>query len=147
MTDAVVGARVFVFSGMFYLGDPEESLPTEAIPAGAFLETGPDGVFVITGLQYGYVTVHAARHDHEPPLPQGPWDAVQDTTLDLRIETLTVCSMEEGPARELPPLTDAPGAYRLRVCARGQDQGRALDSTGADENSGESYHLQLWPVR
>lgn len=145
-------ARVWVHYAQFYLADPElgtDGLPTPDQATDGILATGRDGACVRTGLNTGYVTIWAQPFPQRPgTTPAGTWETSSEGTIESSTGSLLVHSWEDGVIEDLPDLAaHGPGLYHLRISARGRDQGRAIDTTSPEEDSGEHYFLEAWPIR
>ncbi|MBF4588905.1 sensor histidine kinase [Curtobacterium sp. VKM Ac-1395] len=94
-----------------------------------------------TVAEIGMVTIDAFAHATEPPLPDGAWTDVVDVTFDVDgIDSgLTVVSLFDGPDFDTPPLTPAPGLYRLRIIGRGRER-VWIDTVH------EQYRFDAWPI-
>ncbi|ROS75186.1 hypothetical protein EDF24_2633 [Curtobacterium sp. PhB130] len=116
--------------------DPEQTV--RAVAPGVDLHL-PVALAMVAGC--GLVTIDAYAHATEPPLPDETWTNVVDVTFDVDdIDTgLTVVSLFNGPDFDAPPLTPAPGLYRLRISGRGREQ-VWIDTVH------EQYRFDAWPI-
>ncbi|UQS22837.1 hypothetical protein L1857_08405 [Amycolatopsis thermalba] len=146
-------ASVYVQDHSFVLGDADAETPFEAMD----YSTGVAGVMQSAALLYagvdrGYVTVSVDAAEARPALetPQqwtalAEWDDVAEISLEIPNGELRVDQLEYRPGEtriELPVLSAAgPGSYRVRIHASGRD--RHFDQ--AVDDSGESFHLVVWP--
>ncbi len=111
----------------------------DSVP-GLLQDLGPQAVAVITGRQYGTVTV-TARAVTAPPAQMDPgWDVVAETDLDCPEGVISVLDWGGPDHPELGELAVAgPGRYRLRVHARNREQ-------AGEEKTAEQHYLLLWPA-
>jgi hypothetical protein len=107
---------------------------------GLLYSMGPQGVAVITGVQYGRVKVSARGLTAPPAAIEPGWDVVAETDLDCPEGELLVLDWAGPGHPELGELATAgPGRYRLRVHARRRDDvGRG--------KTAEEHYLLTWPV-
>lgn len=142
--------RVWVYARQFYIVDPDlgtDQAPDIADAGNGLIAVEEDGASVLTGLTVGPVEVTVTTHVSEPPFHEGDWDEVVETSFVSTTGSALVTSWEDGEAEDLPDLaTSGPGSYRVRVHARGRDEGRAKDSLGPDDDPVEAYLLQVWPA-
>ncbi len=142
--------RVWVYARQFYIVDPDlgtDQAPDIADAGNGLIAVGEDGASILTGLTVGPVKVTVTTHVSEPSLHEGGWDEVVETSFISTTGSALVTSWEDGEAEDLPGLTPSgPGSYRVRVHARGRDEGRAKDSLGPDDDPVEVYLLQVWPT-
>jgi hypothetical protein len=134
-------ARVWVDHGQYHvMAGPEMDVGAETIP-GLFLDLGPEGVAVLTGLYMGKITVTAAGLTAAPAELDEGWDVVAETDLVCPEGEIYVLDMTQNARPELGPLARAgPGRYRLRAHARNREQ------TEEERHSREEHHLLVWPV-
>jgi hypothetical protein len=111
----------------------------DSVP-GLLQDMGPQAVAVITGRQYGTITV-TARAVTAPPTQVDPgWDVVAETDLDCPEGSISVLDWGGPDHPELGELAVAgPGRYRLRVHARNREQADG-------EKTAEQHYLLLWPT-
>lgn len=140
--------RVWVYARQFYIVDPDlgtDQAPDIADAGNGLIAVEEDGAGILTGLTVGPVEVAVTTHASEPPLHGGDWDEVVETSFISTTGSALVTSWEDGEAEDLPDLApNGPGSYRVRVHARGRDEGRAKDSLGPDDDPVEVYLLQVW---
>ncbi|WP_159083797.1 hypothetical protein [Nocardioides terrigena] len=101
----------------------------------------PGGVYVTLARRSGGSSVRIVLHDIEPQLTEEWEDVVEVSTVvpeDAQPGWGT-WAQESGGQLAIPP-----GAYRIRVSARGRDAGRG-DGEFAD-NVVDFYLLDLWPA-
>lgn len=102
----------------------------------------PNGVYVSLARRSGGSSVRMVVLDLQPPSPDGAWEDVVEvsTTIpeDSEPRWVAWAGMGEGPLGSL-----LPGSYRLRVSARGRDEGAANEF--ADEPV-DHYLIQMWPA-
>lgn len=129
----------------FHLADSGEYVQPPFRPENGLVFSKPGLAVVLTGVNSGPVSVavEVYRRAVPPPEPDEAWDEVVDHSVksdsgDMRVVTL----MDTRP--ELPVLTPFGSAhYRIRVHARGRDQGYDAHVTEPVED----YLLQVWPGR
>lgn len=102
----------------------------------------PTGVYVSLARRSGGSPVRIMVLDLRPPLPDDAWEDVVEvsTTIpeDSQPRWVAWAGMGQGSLGSLPP-----GNYRLRVSARGRDEGAANEF--ADEPV-DHYLIELWPA-
>ncbi|MET7297311.1 hypothetical protein ABZS79_35410 [Streptomyces griseoloalbus] len=129
----------------FHLANSGEYVQPPFHPENGLVFSRPGLAVVLTGVNSGpvRVTVEVYRRAVPPPGPDEAWDEVVDHSVqsisgDMRVVAL----MDTCP--ELPVLTPfGPADYRIRVHARGRDQGPDAHVTEPVED----YLLQVWPGR
>lgn len=127
------------YSQYWVAAGPDIDEPRDLIP-GLLVGLGSQAVAVITGLQWGDVTV-TARAVPEPCAEVDPgWDMVAETDLDCPEGMIAVCDWAGPGHDEVGELAiNGPGRYRLRVHVRGRDHASV-------EQSAEEHHLLVWPA-
>lgn len=104
------------------------------------LTTGEeDWLAILTGTQYGPVTVHLAVTGAQPERVESGWDMVGER--DLSVPTGTVNVGGPGDTPELQ-LRLEPGLYRVRIHVRGRAQAQPY---GYLEKPMEEHLILLWP--
>lgn len=104
----------------------------------------PNALVVRTGIHTGVVNV-AVLPRRTPPatVDVADWDEVADYSLDVPTGQLQVTTLMSELPEGLPVLTSqGPGAYRVRVHARGRDI--AIDGVASEPF--ENYFLVIWPA-
>ncbi|MEE1806900.1 hypothetical protein PUR32_11790, partial [Streptomyces sp. BE133] len=108
--------RVWVYARQFYIVDPDlgtDQAPDIADAGNGLIAVEEDGASVLTGLTLGPVEVTVTTHASEPPLHEGDWDEVVETSFISTTGSALVTSWEDGEAEDLPDLaTSGPGSYR-----------------------------------
>ncbi|WP_411082307.1 hypothetical protein [Streptomyces sp. cmx-18-6] len=143
-------AHVWVYSRQFYVVDPDlgtDRVPGIADAVGGLIAVAEDGAVILTGLTIGPVEVTVITHETEPPPHEGDWEEVVETSFISSTGSASVTSWGDGEVEDLPDLvTNGPGSHRLRVHARGRDEGRARDCLGPNDDPVEAYLIQVWPA-
>jgi hypothetical protein len=117
---------------------PDIDVGDDRIP-GLLGDLGPQAVVVITGLQWGKITVTAAAVPMAPTELDPGWDVIAETDLECPEGVIAVSDWAGPDHPELGELAIAgPGRYRLRVHARNRQAG--------EERSREEHHLVIWPA-
>jgi hypothetical protein len=100
------------------------------------------GVLIVCGISDGPARLRAQACAAEPAPETSRWDEVTETTFHAPVGDVRVVPLFDNPVPGIAALTSGPGAYRIRVCARGRDiaRGRFVDSLT------EEYFLQVWPA-
>jgi hypothetical protein len=145
----VVTARLHVEDGQYWISDDDPDrefvLPT---PGGAsgLVGVAPGLAIVITGTQFGNVSVTVQAGESDPGLDTGRWEEVTEVSLASGPagQGLSVTSGGQGPQefRHLTP--PGTGAYRVRIHARGRDAGAAADVVSG--RPVEEHLVQIWPA-
>jgi hypothetical protein len=142
----MVSARLHVQDGQYMIGDSVCDLVPPA-PGGSSGLVGlrPGLAVVIAGTQFGNVAVSVEVTDAAPDLDTAGWDEVVEVSLTTSANGtgLGIISGGQGPGK-LSGLTPAgPGSHRLRLHARGRDNGASRDVvTGKPV---EEHLIQIWP--
>lgn len=96
---------------------------------------------VMTGTEFGNISVSVDWRDTEPVLDLDTWDDVVEVSMWFEEEPGEVFGPDSTPA-ELPRLP--PGWYRVRVHARGRDRGYNRRDTSDDPV--EEHLIVAWPA-
>lgn len=137
--------RLHIEDGQYWISgnalDDEFSLPGPGGDNG-LVGVVPGLAVVVTGTQFGNVTISVQAGESDPGLDTGPWDEV--TEISLTGQGLGITSGGQGPD-EFQNLTP-PGTsgHRVRVHARGRDAGAAQDVV--DGAPVEEHLIQIWPA-
>jgi len=103
----------------------------------------PGGVFVNLARRSGGSSVRIILLDEPPVDDDASWEDVVEVSFILppghAMEWLSWAGESRGPLNGVPP-----GSYRLRVSARGRDQGHAGEFS---EGLVDFYLLELWPAQ
>jgi hypothetical protein len=111
----------------------------DSVP-GILRDLGAQAVAVLTGLQWGTITVTADAVTTAPVQVDPGWDVVAETDLDCPEGTISVLDWGGPDHPELGELAIAgPGRYRLRVHARNR-------ANTDEKSSAEEHRLLIWPV-
>ncbi|GAB3263654.1 SRPBCC family protein [Nocardioides dilutus] len=110
----------------------------------------PPDLIVKAGAQFGTYDVTIRVSDGAaPPSIESSWEDVSEVSVACQ-GPLALGDLEDGPGEELPV---SPGAYRLRVSARGRTESAAREAQFPDdaqpdgaEEPLEHYLLELWPA-
>jgi hypothetical protein len=146
MTEPVAAAEgiVYVSHHLLYLrdGPAEPHLPFR--PGNGLVTADPGVAVVFTGIASGPVTVAVLpRLDPPPPPELADWDEVAEVSLDAPTGHIAVQGPMSDAPDHFPTLAAAgPGAYRVRVHARGRD-------TAPDQavfEPVERYLVVTWPA-
>ncbi|MEU6606543.1 hypothetical protein ABZ922_16020 [Streptomyces shenzhenensis] len=146
MSDPVAKACALVRAEChtFHLADDERYDQPTFRPENGLIFSKPGLAVVLVGINSGAVntTVEVYRHPVGRP-DTDEWDEVVDHSIESISGHMRVTSLMDDPP-ELPTLTPfGPGAYRVRVHARGRE--RAYDAHVSEPV--EDYLLQIWPGR
>jgi hypothetical protein len=139
-----VSTRLHVADGQYWIWDPAGDLALPEKYDGLIAATARLAV-VRTGTHTGWVAVRAAVAGAAPDLDTDGWDEVAEVSLSTTPDSpgLGVISDGTGP-HELAALTPAgSGSYRVRVLARGRNDGAADVVAGAPV---EEHLIQVWPA-
>jgi hypothetical protein len=140
-----VSTRLHVADGQYWIWDPAADLVLPDDYRGLIAAT--DGLAVVrAGTHAGWLAVRVAVADAGPALDTGSWDEVAEVSLSAAPGSpgLAVISDGTGPD-ELDALTPAgPGSYRVRVHARGRDDGAAADVVAGAPVA--EHLIQVWPA-
>ncbi|GGZ49978.1 hypothetical protein [Streptomyces bluensis] len=147
MRRPVTGEVHVHYSQIYVESDPDSVIPdlSEAFAgqsAGLCGAAFPGVLWLITGLHTGSVGFIVEVHDEAPPL-EPVWEDVVEVSFCPVSERTNLVQWAGEAAWDLDlARTD----YRVRYCARGMDEGRALDTRGAGQPQADSYLLQFWPA-
>lgn len=97
---------------------------------------------VMTGTEFGNVSLSVQVRADEPPLELSDWSEVVDVSLIFEEESGVVFGPNGNDTQELPRLPS--GACRIRVHARGRDRGYAATSVGGAPV--EEHLIIAWPA-
>lgn len=144
-----ITARLSVQDGQYWITDMDPDVEFELPePGGAGGLAGAAGnlAVVLTGTQFGNVSVTVQAGDHDPGLDAGSWEEVVECSLGCGAarQPLGITSGGQGPA-SLQGLT-RPGAesFRLRIHARGRADGAERDVVAGKPV--EEHLVQVWPA-
>lgn len=101
-----------------------------------------DGVYINLARRSGGSRVRIALTEAEPPLPDDDFGDVVEVSVEVPAGAAVRWSSWAGESSGLLDGIEA-GTYRVRVSARGRDEGR--DGEFADEVVDE-YFVELWPA-
>lgn len=142
--------RMFVAYGQYYLqGDEFLSVYDDAdtvrrIFAGNSLAAGgPEHLTVHAGTHTGWIRLTTRQCAAEPPLPGDEWETVVDVSICSTSGVLRLFQWGgdvQGDAGNFA--TCGAGWYRVRVQARGRDEGDAQQG----DTPVEEHFLSVWPA-
>ena len=102
----------------------------------------PDGVYINLARRSGGSPVSIVLMDAPPVDNEASWEDVVEVSFILpegqEMRWITWAGESWGALGTIPP-----GSYRLRVSAKGRDQGHADEFS---EHSVDAYLLQMWPA-
>ena len=145
----MISARLSIEDGQYWVtdGDPDAGLALPD-PGG---DNGLVGVaaglaIVVTGTQFGNVSLIVATGDSDPGLDLGGWDDVVEVSVTSGQggQGLGITSGGLGPDALQALTAGGTGTYRIRVHARGRDAG--ADHDVVTGNPVEEHLLQIWPA-
>lgn len=138
---------------MYQVSDPG-GLPTEppeAVPSpwgdnGLTGLQSPSHATISCGMHYGPVRVTVEEHD-SAPVPDLPgWTDIVELPFQVVSGEVVLTDWNGEPFHDITNLV--PGEYRLRVHARGRDEGRARTyELSMDDDPVEEHMIQLFPGR
>lgn len=102
----------------------------------------PGQLVMLTGLHTGNVPVAVELHDHPPPVP----DATDIVEVSFTVTRGPVGVFTDSGEESPTDLALPPDFYRVRYCADGMDDARAMDCRLDDTPAPDDYLLQLWPA-
>jgi hypothetical protein len=144
-----ITARLSVEDGQYWITDMDPDVEFELPePGGASGLAGVAGnlAVVLTGTQFGTVSVTVQAGDTDPGLDAGPWEEVVECSLRCGPgrQPLGITSGGQG-ADSLQGLTRTGAeSFRLRIHARGRAAGAERDVvTGTPV---EEHLVQVWPA-
>lgn len=106
---------------------------------------GRIGLKILTGTTYGQVGLRVEIRNREPELPAADWTEVSDLSFHLRTGPLLVGTLMDGPEVDCPDLAaNGRGWYRLRIAARGRDDGPRWGPPPGPESPREHYLIAVW---
>lgn len=139
--------------GMYLFADPFGDLPddddmgaTVAMKTGFFGLRAPWSATVLTGTRGGPVRLTVEVHDARVDVERigHIWSEVIEVSFRSRSGDLKFREWGGEPIRIFEGLLLPPGAWRLRVHARGRDEGNAASGPNLDEPL-EEHLIQFWP--
>jgi hypothetical protein len=106
---------------------------------------------VMTGIEDGDLPVTVEILEAEPPQDLADWDEVVEVSLIFTGDTLalsTVPDVDSPTKLTLPATQEQTQSYRVRVHARGRDEGAEAGMVFADEGDVlvEDHRVSLWPA-
>lgn len=145
----VVTTRLRVADGYYWVsaGDPgQEFVVPDPGGANGLVGVSPGLAMVITGTQFGYVSVGVQAGESDPGLDTGQWDEVVEVSLVSGPggEGLNVTSDGDASHEFLGLTPPGAGSYRVRVHARGRDAGAERDVVSG--RPVEEHLIQIWPA-
>jgi hypothetical protein len=141
--------RTHIAEGQYEIGDwdpdREFGLP---LPGGAsgLVGVSPGVAVVVTGTQFGNVSIGVQAGESDPGLDTGQWEEVVEVSVvgGPGGQGLCLTSGGDGPAEFLRLTPPGAGSYRVRVHARGRDAGADLDVV--EDEPVEEHLVQIWPA-
>jgi hypothetical protein len=134
---------MFVDYGRYFLRDSEAGFASSGSDGTGLLEQGPFGVVgVVCGTHTGPIHFDVQWHDSAPAVDFDGWEEIAETDFECGSGRISL-----GSAFDWPMDIEAafgPGVYRLRVHARGRDEGD--DGEEIDDVSVEHHMIALWPT-
>ena len=144
-----ISATLTVMEGQYWISDSDpraELVVPDPGGASGLVGISPGLAIVITGTQFGDVSLTVQSDDSDPGLDPRPWDEVVEVSVVSGAggQGLAILSDGQGPG-ELQSLTPSgAGSYRIRVHARGRDAGANEDAV--DGGPVEDHLVQIWPA-
>ncbi len=142
-----ISTRLNVMDGQYWISDSDphaEFVLPDPGGASGLVGISPGLAIVITGTQFGDVSLTVQACDSDPGLDSGPWDEVVEVSVISGAggQGLGILSDGQGPG-ELQDLTPpGAGSYRIRVHAQGRDAGAGEDVV--DGRPVEEHLVQIW---
>ncbi len=141
---------LYVTDSAFWITEPTSEVVQGAGSGGnGLIWVGHGSATIATGVNYGPVKVTADAQAHEPTLDTGEWDEVVEVSIHFETSEADLESLGgavEDEPEEMPLSAAGPGWYRLRVHARGRDQGAEATDVDIDQDPVEEYLIQSWPA-
>ncbi|MBY6540296.1 hypothetical protein HQ325_16605 [Rhodococcus sp. BP-349] len=115
-------------------------LPGDGFSLGA---TQPGLLIVRTGILMGPVELEIQVYTSTPPLDSGPWEDVEELTMETLTGVFTVFDTNGPPSNDFAPVRfGAPSeAVRVRVSSAGRDE----RSQEIVDEVKERYLIEVWP--
>ncbi|SOE08985.1 hypothetical protein SAMN06272775_0063 [Streptomyces sp. 2323.1] len=110
---------------------------------------GQGSATIQTGLEDGPVKVTVDIRETEPPVQTDGWDEIIEVSIPFESEDADIDSLGGtigGWSEEIPITAAGPGWYRIRVHARGRDQGAQIRDLDLDDEPVEEHLIQTWPA-
>jgi hypothetical protein len=145
----VVTKRLHVADGYYWVsaGDPgQEFVVPDPGGANGLVGVSPGLAMVITGTQFGHVSIGVQAGESDPGLDTDRWDEVVEVSLVSGPggQGLSVTSDGDASHGFLDLTPPGAGSYRVRVHARGRDIGADLDVV--EDEPVEEHLVQIWPA-
>jgi hypothetical protein len=123
-----------------------EFVPIDPGGASGLVGIAPGVAVVITGTQFGNVSIGVQAGESDPGLDTGPWDEVVEVSVVSGPGGHGLCltSGGDGPDEFGQMTPPGAGSYRVRVHARGRDIGADLDVV--EDEPVEEHLVQIWPA-
>jgi hypothetical protein len=138
-----------IAEGQYEIGDwdPDREFG-QPDPGGAsgLVGVAPGVAVVITGTQFGNVSVGVQGGESYPGLDTALWDEVVEVSVVSGPggQGLCVTSGGDGPEEFLQVTPPGAASYRVRVHARGRDLGADVDVV--EDEPVEEHLVQIWPA-
>jgi hypothetical protein len=144
----VVTKRLHVADGYYWISvDPgQEFVVPDPGGANGLVGVAPGLAMVVTGTQFGNVSVGVQAGESDPGLDIGQWDEVVEVSLVSGPdgEGLSVTSDGDESHEFLHLTPPGAGSYRVRVHARGRDAGADRDVVSG--RPVEEHLIHIWPA-
>jgi len=102
----------------------------------------PQGMHINLARRSGGSPVRMVLWDSQPALDAPQWEDIVEVSIEVPEGHQATWSTWAGT--DTGPLSIPPGSYyRVRVCARGRDEGQAGE---LEEGTVDDYLVQLWPA-
>ncbi|MBK3576661.1 hypothetical protein JHN63_23205 [Streptomyces sp. MBT65] len=139
-----VSYRQYYLQGDEFLSEYDDSDTVRRIFAGNSLAAGgPEHLTVLAGTHTGWIRLTTRQSADEPPLPGEEWETVVDVSIYSTSGSLWLFrwggDVEEDAGNFA---TAGAGWYRVRVQARGRDEGAGH----AEDTPVEEHTLSVWPA-
>jgi hypothetical protein len=108
---------------------------------------GPEHLTVFTGTHTGHIQLTTEQRPDAPPLPGDDWETAVEVSVCSTSGGLWLADGDGDVLEEAGNFAMAgTGWYRVRVQARGRDEGEAAEGEAAAEGSAvETHFLSVWP--
>ncbi|MGW7003667.1 hypothetical protein ACWGCW_12760 [Streptomyces sp. NPDC054933] len=141
---------LYVTDSAFWITEPtSEVFQGAGVGGNGLVWVGHGSATIVTGVNYGPVKVTVDAQSHEPTLEMREWDEVVEVSVHFDTDEADLESLGgavEDEPEEMPVSAAGPGWYRLRVHARGRDQGAETIDLDIDDDPVEDYLIQSWPA-
>lgn len=133
--------RLMATYNQFQLVDAGDAFEELRLPDDYSLVHDSDGLVVVTtGSNGAPVSVQVDQFDAQPAALSQEWEDAVEFSVVAR-HGVALCELFEGAHEPV----SGPGTFRIRIAARGRDEGERHADVGRQGRAIEHFLVQLWP--